>query len=126
MRFMLLMSPKPDALVEMDGDWTPTVEMVEVMMGYNAALQKAGVLLEAEGLRPPEMGARVTKVGGKITVTDGPFAEAKEVIAGRRAEPRGGARHGLRAGSRARTRRRARCDNARLLSPWRGSPARPV
>src|SRR5262249_3152846 len=46
------------------------------------SLQKAGVLLALDGLHPPSTGARVSFSGGKPTVTDGPFAEAKEVIGG--------------------------------------------
>jgi hypothetical protein len=52
------------------------------MMKYNEALQKAGVLLSLDGLHPPSMGARVSFAGGKPIVTDGPFAEAKEVLGG--------------------------------------------
>ena len=51
-------------------------------MKYNESLQKAGVLLALDGLHPPSMGARVTFAGGKPKVTDGPFAEAKEVLGG--------------------------------------------
>jgi hypothetical protein len=49
---------------------------------YNAELAKAGALLSLDGLMPPEKGARVRYKGGKPTVTDGPFTEAKEVVAG--------------------------------------------
>jgi hypothetical protein len=52
------------------------------MMKYNEALQEAGVLLALDGLHPPSMGARVSFAGGKPMVTDGPFAEAKEVLGG--------------------------------------------
>jgi hypothetical protein len=52
------------------------------MMKYNESLQKAGVLLELNGLKPPSAGARVSFTGGKARVTDGPFVEAKEVIGG--------------------------------------------
>ena len=52
------------------------------MMKYNETLQKAGVLLALDGLHPPSMGARITFPGGKAKVTDGPFAEAKEVLGG--------------------------------------------
>jgi hypothetical protein len=52
------------------------------MMEYNKSLQKAGVLLALDGLLPPSTGARVSFRGGKVTVTDGPFAEAKEAIGG--------------------------------------------
>jgi hypothetical protein len=51
-------------------------------MKYNEALQKAGVLLALDGLHPPSMGARVSFESGKPRVTDGPFAEAKEVVGG--------------------------------------------
>ena len=80
MRFMMLMIPKgyesaaPGTLPEADA--------VAAMMKYNEALQKAGVLLACDGLHPPSMGARVTFEGGKPKVTDGPFAEAKEVLGG--------------------------------------------
>jgi hypothetical protein len=52
------------------------------MMKYNESLQKAGVLLALDGLHPPSMGVRVSFPEGKPKVTDGPFAEAKEVIGG--------------------------------------------
>jgi hypothetical protein len=60
----------------------PDAELVAEMTKYNESLQKAGVLLSLEGLHPPSMGARVSFAGGKPKVTDGPFAEAKEVIGG--------------------------------------------
>jgi O-antigen ligase len=52
------------------------------MMAYNRSLAEAGVLRAGDGLHPPSMGARVSFQGGKPIVTDGPFAEAKELIAG--------------------------------------------
>ena len=60
----------------------PDAERVASMMKYNESLQKAGVLLALDGLHPPSMGARVSFSGGKPKVTDGPFAEAKEVLGG--------------------------------------------
>jgi len=60
----------------------PDAKAVEAMMKYNEELQKAGVLVALDGLHPPSMGARVTFAGGKPKVTDGPFAEAKEVLGG--------------------------------------------
>ena len=80
MRFMMLMIPKgyekarPDAM--------PDAKSVAAMMKYNEELQKAGVLLALDGLHPPSMGARVSFTGGRPTVSDGPFAEAKEVLGG--------------------------------------------
>jgi hypothetical protein len=60
----------------------PDAKGVAAMMKYNEALQKAGVLLALDGLHPPSMGARVSFSGGRPTVTDGPFSEAKEVLGG--------------------------------------------
>ena len=77
MRFMLFMIPNIS-----DDDWTPSVEAVEAMGRYNDELTKAGVLLALDGLRPSSEGVRVSFPGGKATVSDGPFAEAKEVIGG--------------------------------------------
>jgi hypothetical protein len=80
MRFMMIVIPKgyeaaaPDAV--------PSAEAVAKMMEYNKSLQKAGVLLALDGLLPPSTGARISYKDGKATVTDGPFAEAKEVIGG--------------------------------------------
>jgi len=61
---------------------TPDLKAVAAMAKYNETLQKAGVLLELNGLHPPSAGARVSFSGGKPKVTDGPFVEAKEVIGG--------------------------------------------
>ncbi len=80
MRFMMLMIPKGYE-TEKPG-YTLDAKAVESMMKYNEALQKAGVLLALDGLHPPSMGARVSFAGGKPKVTDGPFAEAKEVVGG--------------------------------------------
>jgi hypothetical protein len=52
------------------------------MMKYNEELQKAGVLISLDGLHPPSMGVRVSFKNRKPIVTDGPFAEAKEVLGG--------------------------------------------
>src|SRR5258707_9881814 len=52
------------------------------MINYNGALKDAGVLITLAGVHPPSMGGRVTFAGGKPVVTDGPFAEAKEVLGG--------------------------------------------
>src|SRR3954468_20350031 len=80
MRFMMLMIPKG---YETAAPGTmPDAKAVEAMMKYNEALQKAGVLVALDGLHPPSSGARVSFKGGKPTVTDGPFAEAKEVVGG--------------------------------------------
>jgi hypothetical protein len=60
----------------------PDTEILAKMNKYNEDLVKAGVLLAAEGLHPSSRGKRVRFDGDKRTVIDGPFAEAKELIAG--------------------------------------------
>jgi hypothetical protein len=80
MRFMMLMIP--DGYQKAAPGTMPDPKAVEAMMKYNEQLQKAGVLLALDGLHPPSTGARVSFAGGKATVTDGPFSEAKEVIGG--------------------------------------------
>ncbi len=80
MRFMMIMIPK--GYENATPGTMPDAKAVEAMMKYNEALQKAGVLLALDGLHPPSMGARVSFPGGRAKVTDGPFAEAKEVIGG--------------------------------------------
>lgn len=80
MRFMMLMIPKGYETAE--PGTMPDAKAVESMMKYNESLQKAGVLLALDGLHPPSMGVRVSFAGGKPKVTDGPFAEAKEVLGG--------------------------------------------
>src|ERR1700759_5114988 len=80
MRFMMLMIPK--GYEQAAPGTMPDAKAIEAMMKYNEELQKAGVLLALEGLHPPSMGARVSFAGGKPQVTDGPFAEATEVLGG--------------------------------------------
>ncbi len=80
MRYMMLMIPKGYETAAPDIQLDP--EAVAKMMEYNTALVEAGVLITAEGLHPPSVGARVTFDTGKPVVTDGPFAEAKEVLGG--------------------------------------------
>src|SRR5579864_8871523 len=80
MRFMMLMIPK--GYEHAAPGTMPPADAVATMMKYNESLQKAGVLLDLDGLTPPSVGARVSFSAGKPTVTDGPFAEAKEVIGG--------------------------------------------
>jgi hypothetical protein len=79
MRFMMLMYPAIDTNAE---SWEPSAEDVAAMSRYNEQLDEAGVLLSLDGLRPPADGARVRFGGDAPTVTDGPFAEAKEVVGG--------------------------------------------
>jgi hypothetical protein len=60
----------------------PGAEAVAKMIEYNKSLQKAGVLLALDELFPPSTGARISYTDGKPAVTDGPFAQSKEVIGG--------------------------------------------
>ena len=80
MRFMMLMMPK--GYEKAAPGTMPDPKAVEKMMKYNETLQKAGVLLELNGLHPPSAGARISFSTGKPKVTDGPFIETKEVIGG--------------------------------------------
>jgi hypothetical protein len=80
MRFMMIVIPK--GYEKAGPDAVPSAEAVAKMMEYNRSLQKAGVLLALDGLHPPSAGARVSYTDGIATVTDGPFAEVKEVIGG--------------------------------------------
>jgi len=78
MRFMMLLPAPPDALEQ----GPPNKELVLAMRKFNDDMRKAGVLLGAEGLHPSSKGTRLRVSGGKRVITDGPFTEAKQVIAG--------------------------------------------
>lgn len=78
MRFMMLIYPG----LETEGDWMPDAEAVGAMGRYNEDLTKAGVLLALDGLHPSSEGARISFADGERVVTDGPFAETKELIGG--------------------------------------------
>ncbi|MGH2769917.1 MAG: YciI family protein [Actinomycetota bacterium] len=78
MRFMVIV--KADKNTE--AGVLPSKELLTEMGKYNEELAKAGVLLAGEGLHPSSKGARVRFSGKKRTVIDGPFTEAKELIAG--------------------------------------------
>lgn len=80
MRFMMLMIPLGYETAPPDVQLDP--DRVAAMMRYNEALKDAGVLITLDGLHPPSMGARVSFATGEPVVTDGPFAEAKEVLGG--------------------------------------------
>jgi hypothetical protein len=84
MQFMLLL--KGDVPIDADTK-APQVsfdpsELVNAMHKFNAEMAEAGILLAAEGLDPSAYGARVVYRNGQRTVVDGPFAEAKELVAG--------------------------------------------
>ncbi len=80
MRFMMLMIPKGYETAK--PGTLPDAKAVAAMMKFNEELAKAGMLLSLDGLHPPSTGARVTFLGGKPRVTQGPFPEAKEILGG--------------------------------------------
>lgn len=78
MRFMMIVKASKDS----EAGIMPEEALLAAMAKYNEELMKAGVLLDGTGLQPSSKGARVKFSGGKRTVVDGPFAGAKELIAG--------------------------------------------
>ncbi len=78
MRFMVLVKADKDS----EAGVMPSTELLDAMGKYNEELVRAGILLAAEGLQASSKGARVKFSGDQRIVTDGPFAETKELIAG--------------------------------------------
>jgi hypothetical protein len=78
MRFMILIKADKNS----EAGVMPSEQLLSEMGKFNEQLVKAGVMLAGEGLQPSSKGARVRFDGSKRTVTDGPFAETKELIAG--------------------------------------------
>jgi hypothetical protein len=78
MRFMVVIKANKDS----EAGVMPSTELLAAMGKYNEELVKAGVMLAGEGLQASSKGARVKFSGDKRIVTDGPFAETKELIAG--------------------------------------------
>ena len=79
MRFMVIIKASPES--EKEG-YRPDPQLLLDMGKFNEELIKAGVLLALDGLHPSSKGARVKFSGNSITVVDGPFTEAKELVAG--------------------------------------------
>jgi hypothetical protein len=78
-RFMMLMYPN---VTEEQYEEGVRAEDAGAMSKFNQSLIQAGVLLALDGLHPASKGARVALAGGKTTITDGPFTEAKELVGG--------------------------------------------
>jgi hypothetical protein len=78
MRFMIIVKATKNS----EAGVLPDEKLLAAMMKYNEELIKAGVMLAGEGLQPSSKGARVKFSGSRRTVTDGPFAETKELVAG--------------------------------------------
>jgi hypothetical protein len=78
MRFMVIVKADKNS----EAGVMPSREILTAMGKFNEELVRAGVMLAGEGLHPTSKGKRVKFSGGKHTITDGPFAESKELIAG--------------------------------------------
>ncbi|GAC1030790.1 YciI family protein [Pseudomonas sp. No.21] len=78
MRFMVMVK----ATKESEAGEMPSEELLAAMGAYNQELIDAGIMQAGEGLHPSSRGARVTFSGSSRTVTDGPFAETRELVAG--------------------------------------------
>jgi len=78
MRFMVIVPADKNS----EAGVLPDQKLLAEMGKFNEEMVKAGIMLAGEGLHPTSKGARIRFSGGKTTVTDGPFAEAKELIAG--------------------------------------------
>ena len=78
MKYMMIVKANQDS----EAGKMPGEELLSAMGKYNEELMKAGVLVDLAGLRPTSKGTRVKFLAGRQTVTDGPFAETKELIGG--------------------------------------------
>ncbi len=78
MRFMIIVKATQDS----EAGVMPGEQLLSTMQRYHEELKKAGVLVDASGLKPTSRGWRIRYSGDKRTVVDGPFAETKELIAG--------------------------------------------
>ena len=78
MRFMVMVKATPES----EAGLMPSEKLLTEMGKFNEELVKAGVLLAGEGLHPSSKGARIRFSGASRTVTDGPFTETKELVAG--------------------------------------------
>jgi hypothetical protein len=78
MRFMMIVKANKDS----EAGMMPEEKLIAAMTKYNEELAKAGVLLDLLGLQSSAKGARIKFAGGKRTVVNGPFADAKDLIAG--------------------------------------------
>ena len=78
MRFMIIVKATQDS----EAGVMPGEQLLATMQKYHEELVKAGVLLDASGLKPSSKGWRIKYAGDKRSVIDGPFAETKELVAG--------------------------------------------
>jgi hypothetical protein len=78
MRFIVFVKATPES----EAGVLPKPEMLAKMGAFNQQLAKAGMMLAGDGLQPTSKGARINYAGAKPVVTDGPFTETKELVAG--------------------------------------------
>jgi hypothetical protein len=78
MRYMMMVKANADS----EAGRMPPPELMEAIGKHSVDMMSAGVLLESGGLLPSSQGARIRVAGGKTSVMDGPFAEAKELVGG--------------------------------------------
>ena len=78
MRYMIIVKATADS----EAGVMPGEDLIAEMATFHEELQQAGVLLDASGLHPSSKGWRIRYAGDRCTVTDGPFAETRELIAG--------------------------------------------
>src|SRR5215204_6439365 len=78
MRFMMIVKANKDS----EAGVMPSNELITAMTKYNEEMVNAGIMIDGAGLQPSSKGARIRFSDSKVTVTDGPFAETKELIAG--------------------------------------------
>ncbi len=78
MRFMILVKASADS----EAGKMPSETLMAAMAAFHEELARAGVLLDANGLKPSREGWRIRHAGGRRSVVDGPFAETKELVAG--------------------------------------------
>ncbi len=82
MRYMILVKSIPAFEAQPDTGFQPEPAVFAAMIAYHEELARAGVLLDANGLKPTRTGWRVRYDGARRTIIDGPFTETKELIAG--------------------------------------------
>lgn len=82
MRFMIIRKADAETEAESGPGNNVSQELLSQMMSYNEEMAKAGVMIGGDGLMPSSRGFRIKFKDGKPTVIDGPFAEAKELVAG--------------------------------------------
>jgi len=82
MRYMILVKSIPDFEAQPDSGFQPDPAVFAAMAAYHEELARAGVLLDANGLKPSRHGWRVRHDGEHRSIIDGPFTESKELIAG--------------------------------------------